>query len=216
MRDSNRRQHRFEQARIFEGVALRRGQRAKQREVARNRTHIEKEESILDTVEVGFLDPGMEIVLPYSKWLSPSRITRHVIAGAERISASCKSLLREGGEPLEVFARRTVIAAIRVDERVVLVGLESLLAAPLASHHHPAIRSGRSSNLFFCKLQNLCDKPIVHFGHDACHMTRLCTLTQQQWQQSGDPVLCACQSFHACLRINKSNYIQRRFALQHH
>ncbi len=94
-------------------------------------------------------DPGLEIILPRGERLPPTWVSGHVVARAGRVAATDQRVANVNGKPGEIFPRSSSIGAagigigIGIDQCVVLVGLEGLLAASLAAQYHPTIGKRR-------------------------------------------------------------------------
>src|SRR5206468_11094293 len=92
------------------------------------------------------LDPGMKILLPNRKRLTPANVAGHVIALAGRVSACLQTFARARGKALEVvFDAGLARAFVRVNQSVVLVGLKGLFEATLTAERDPRVWNGRST-----------------------------------------------------------------------
>src|SRR5690349_1917579 len=97
--------------------------------IAGDRAHVEADERVAGGVLLGVLDPGVEVLLPHADRLTPADVAGYVVALAGRISAGFEGLPGTGGEALEVvFDAGFAGAFVGIDQTVVLVGLEGLLA----------------------------------------------------------------------------------------
>jgi len=218
VRDRNAGQHRLERCRVLllQPFASLRRQFLEEREVARHGTHIEHDQRILGAVKVSFLDAIVKITKPNPKRLTPAQVARHIVAGAKRITTCRQRILGECGQLREVFARGRLVPFIGVDQGIVLIGLERLLAASLAAQYKPAIRNRSWSQPGLGELQNLGGHAIVHLGHHSRDVAGFGAFAQQQRQEAADAVLRASQVLHIALRFHEAYDIQRRLALQHH
>ena len=99
-----------------------------------HRRRVEEDRQPHRALGVGAVEPVAQLLAKGAQRLAPQRVRHHDPARAWRVAEARERVAEGPGHALEVGE----VAAVAQQQRVVLVGLQDLLAAALAAHHEQA------------------------------------------------------------------------------
>jgi hypothetical protein len=106
---------------------------------------IEDDERVQHRLRLRYSHPTLELAHPSTQWLNPLGIVSGKAARTGWEAERDQSLYCPLAETLEIPAHQLFFPCrwIRVEDAVILIGADCLLATPLATVNQPTVRDGR-------------------------------------------------------------------------